>query len=128
MKAPGRRGPTARVTHLQLFAHDPRATVAFHTKLFGCKPVRATRDHAYAEFRLGDVTLAIAALPAAQGKAARSTMSALVVVSIPDFDAHLRRARRAKFAIESLIAAPPGERSFTVRDPAGQLFELTERV
>lgn len=128
MTGASRRGPTARVTLLQLFASDPRATIAFHTKLFGCKPVRATRDHAYGEFRLGDVTLAIAAAPAARIKAARPSLSALVVVSIPDFGAHLRRARRAKIAIESLIADPPGERSFTVRDPSGQLFELTERV
>jgi len=124
-----RSAPPATVTPVLVYP-DVRAAVAWLEQAFGFEERVRIGDAHRAELRIGsDGAVVVADVGADRVQPARSGVTHLVKVRVPDVDAAFGRAcEHGAHVVEPLTTWEYGERSGIVEDIGGHRWELSQTV
>jgi catechol 2,3-dioxygenase-like lactoylglutathione lyase family enzyme len=104
-----------------LFAPDVRSTAAFYNRLFGFPFVGDPNDREFIELDAGGCRLAVH-----RGAPADAPRAPKAVFRTTDIAAERTRLEKEGLKLTALLDGP-GFQFFDVRDPAGNLFQISSR-
>ena len=117
-----------RLTHVRLLVEDFAGCFRFYRDVLGLEATFGDADGGYADFRAGDVELAIFARSGMDGVVPLRDPgdAAIVILRVDDVDAEADRLRNQGVRFASLPHDQPdwGIRVAHLRDPDGNLIEL----